>query len=176
MVEGAHVKAVFPVLLVTRPAEVPQAAVNTNMYSARDITGVSVAQNEYGLTGEGVRIGVADTGIDIDNTVFGGTGVSGTTPFPNDKVVAGYDLVGDAYNDDPRHPNYNPVRKPDALPDDCNGHGSHVAGIAAGHDTNSDFVGVATEATLGAYRVFGCDGSVQLTSFSKPWNWRRRMA
>ena len=159
VVDGAHVKAVFPVLLVARPAEAPQAAVNPNMYSARDITGVSVVQNEYGLTGEGVRIGIIDTGIDIDNTIFGGTGVSGTTPFPNSKVVAGYDLVGDAYNDDPRAPNYNPVRQPDDLPDDCNGHGSHVAGIAAGHDTNSDFVGVATEATLGAYRVFGCDGA-----------------
>ncbi|MFT3943160.1 MAG: S8 family serine peptidase [Ancrocorticia sp.] len=159
VVEGAHVKAVFPVLLVARPAEAPQSVVNPNMHSARDITGVSLVQNEFGLTGEGVRIGVIDTGIDIDSTVFGGTGVPGTTPFPNSKVVAGYDLVGDDYNDDPSHPNYNPVREPDALPDDCGGHGTHVAGIAAGHDTNSDFVGVATEATLGAYRVFGCEGA-----------------
>ncbi|KAG0347485.1 hypothetical protein BGZ54_004896, partial [Gamsiella multidivaricata] len=50
---------------------------------------------------------------------------------------------------------------------DCQGHGSHVAGIVGGNALNiktgpkppQPFVGVAPEVTFGAYRVFGCDGS-----------------
>ncbi len=159
VLDADHVKAVFPVVQVARPTEVPQVVTEPNMYSARDISGVSVAQNEYGLSGAGIKIGIIDSGIDIDNTVFGGTGVSDTTQFPNSKVVAGYDFVGDAYNADDSDPNFNPIPAPDPNPDDCGGHGTHVAGIAAGQDTASDFIGVAPEATLGAYRVFGCDGS-----------------
>src|SRR4029079_16732071 len=65
-------------------------------------------------------------------------------------------------------------------PLDCNGHGSHVAGIAAGdgvladHSTytgpynsttfaNNNFIvgpGIAPKALIYAYKVFGCEGSV----------------
>ncbi|KAK9760330.1 hypothetical protein K7432_015759 [Basidiobolus ranarum] len=43
----------------------------------------------------------------------------------------------------------------DSDPKDCQGHGAHVAGIIGAHDSN--FVGVAPDVTLGAYKVFGCD-------------------
>ncbi|WP_052436560.1 S8 family serine peptidase [Georgenia sp. SUBG003] len=51
--------------------------------------------------------------------------------------------------------------RPDSLPDDCGGHGTHVAGIvgAAGDAAAGGVVGVAPGVTLGAYRVFGCSGS-----------------
>jgi subtilisin family serine protease len=42
---------------------------------------------------------------------------------------------------------------------DCNGHGSHCAGIVAAGENPYGFVGVAPQATLGAYRIFGCTGS-----------------
>ncbi|MFD0865878.1 S8 family serine peptidase, partial [Tessaracoccus lubricantis] len=42
--------------------------------------------------------------------------------------------------------------------DDCGGHGTHVAGIVG---ANGQVTGVAPEATLGAYRVFGCDGGTE---------------
>ncbi|EAU90898.2 peptidase [Coprinopsis cinerea okayama7 len=52
--------------------------------------------------------------------------------------------------------------KPDDDPmDECNGHGSHVAGIiAASGENNWNVTGVAPDATLYAYRVFGCLGFV----------------
>ncbi len=151
-----HVKAIFPVLPVRLATETPNATPESNTAPSAD---ESEPPERPTYTGKGVKIGIIDTGIDLDHTAFGGTGVPGTTEFPNAKIVAGYDFVGDDYNDDTTHPNYNPIPAPDAIPDDCGGHGTHVAGIAAGQDTNSSFTGAAPEATLGAYRVFGCQGS-----------------
>ena len=48
---------------------------------------------------------------------------------------------------------------PDDDPIDCQGHGTHVAGIIGA--SNDDLVlGVAPAATLGIYKVFGCTGQV----------------
>jgi minor extracellular serine protease Vpr len=91
------------------------------------------------------------------------------------KVKGGFDFVGDAYN--ANDPNSVPV--PDPNPLDCNGHGSHTAGTAGGFgvlsngntfrgpydaDTVSSHSwnvgpGVAPNADIYAYRVFGCAGS-----------------
>lgn len=51
---------------------------------------------------------------------------------------------------------------PDSDPlDECNGHGTHVAGIIGANPGNEfNISGVAYEATLSSYRVFGCTGSV----------------
>ena len=47
---------------------------------------------------------------------------------------------------------------PDPYPlEDCNGHGTHVSGIIGANAPT--FMGVAPNATLGMYRVFGCSGS-----------------
>jgi subtilisin family serine protease len=40
---------------------------------------------------------------------------------------------------------------------DCNGHGTHVAGIVGGKDDR--FVGVAPDVSFHAYKIFGCVGS-----------------
>lgn len=151
-----QVEAVFPVVVVERPDETATSVSSPDMYTAKSLTGADYVQQDLGVTGAGIKIGIIDTGVDIDNPVLGGTGVSGESSFPTTKVVAGYDLVGDDYNaDDP-----DTVRVPDSNPDDCAGHGTHVAGIAAGNNTPSgDFTGVAPDAVIGAYRVFGCDGT-----------------
>jgi|CXWL01.1.fsa_nt_gi uncharacterized repeat protein (TIGR01451 family) len=152
------------------------------------------------LTGTGVKIGVIDTGIDYQHTNFGGTGlladysandrtVAPDAFFPTAKVVGGVDLAGDTYNasgNGGTTGSTTPV--PDADPMDCNRHGSHVAGTAAGYGVNGDGTtfagpwdgatpfagmrigpGVAPQASLYAIRVFGCQGSTSLTALGIDW-------
>ncbi|MGY3267038.1 S8 family serine peptidase [Lysobacter sp. HA35] len=150
------VKAVYPVQTVKMPDSTPGSQYNPDLYTALQMTGADIAQNSLGLDGTGVRVAVMDTGIDIDHPAFGGGGVNGGTPFPSARVIAGWDFVGDAYNADPSSAAYNPVPTPDARPDDCAGHGTHVAGIIG---ANGSVKGVAPKVSFGAYRVFGCSGS-----------------
>ncbi|MDN5631200.1 S8 family serine peptidase [Kocuria sp.] len=98
------------------------------------------------------------------------------------KFVGGYDLAGDSY--DARVAGS--VPKPDSNPLDCEagGHGTHVAGTTAGYGVGADgktfkgdFTkltedqvkkmkigpGTAPEAQLMSFRVFGCEGSTNLT-------------
>ncbi len=101
-----------------------------------------------GLHGEKIKIAVIDTGIDYTHANFGGPGTiaaynaaNATDTLPANaalfgpaapRVKGGIDLVGDDYNADRTDPAYQPVPHPDPNPLDCNGHGSHVAGTAAG--------------------------------------------
>jgi subtilisin family serine protease len=153
----AGVKAMYPVELVQAPTPEQSQQIRADLATALSQTGANIAQNSLGLTGAGVKVGVVDTGIDIDHQAFGGAGTPGSTPFPTARVAYGYDFVGDAYNADPSSPAYNPVPTPDPNPDDCGGHGSHVAGIVGAN--GAGLTGVAPGVTLGAYRVFGCAGS-----------------
>jgi minor extracellular serine protease Vpr len=147
------------------------------------------AWGNTGMTGNGIKIGIIDTGIDYDHANFGGSGnpedfknnnstIIEPGSFPTAKVVGGTDFVGDDFNsgssDLAKH-----IPHPDPDPLDCFGHGSHVAGTAAGFGVLSDGStytgaydastlssntfrigpGVAPKASLYAYRVFGCAGS-----------------
>jgi len=107
------------------------------------MTGVDKLHKE-GLDGKGIRIAEIDSGIDYKLAALGG-GFG-----PGFKVAFGYDLVGDDYNGE-----NTPV--PDSDPMDCNGHGTHVAGII-GAENDPYVLGVAPKATLGIYKVFGCEG------------------
>jgi subtilisin family serine protease len=102
-----------------------------------------------GFTGSGVTVAILDTGIDYNHPSLGG-GIG-----PAFKVTGGFDLVGDAYNG-----TNEPVPDNDPL-DQCNGHGTHVAGIIGANPGNKFGIsGVAFGAKLRMYRVFGCAGSV----------------
>ena len=163
ILKAKNVKAVFPVLTVQKPEEPAQKPEQKNgvkpaLFTAGDLTGVPYARKELGLTGKGVKIGIIDTGIDIDHPAFGGSGVPGSAAFPTSKVVAGYDFVGDKFNNDSSSGTYNPNPKPDPVPNDCDNHGTHVASIAAGNDAAKKFKGVAPDAKLGAYKIAGCEG------------------
>ncbi len=159
ILKAKNVKAVFPVLTSkppTEPAQKEDGKPNLNV--SGELTGVTEARNKLGLTGKGIKIGIIDTGIDIDHPAFGGSGTPGSATFPTSTVIAGYDFVGDKYNNDSGSNAYDPNPKPDPVPNDCNNHGTHVASIAAGNDKARKLQGVAPDAKLGVYRVFGCNG------------------
>ncbi|KAG6053955.1 hypothetical protein E4U17_004218 [Claviceps sp. LM77 group G4] len=100
-----------------------------------------------GITGQGIKIAVVDTGIDYLHPALGGC-------YGKDCLVSfGHDFVGDAYIG-----TNTPV--PDEDPMDCAGHGTHVAGITAAQNNSFGFTGTAPGVSLGAYRVFGCSGNV----------------
>ncbi|KAF9972941.1 hypothetical protein BGZ73_003861 [Actinomortierella ambigua] len=104
-----------------------------------DYTGVTEIHKKRHLYGNGIKVGVIDSGVDFTHPSLGGCFGPGC------KVAFGYDFVGD----DGKSPDNDPSSS-------CDGHGTHVAGIIAANDTM--FLGVVPQATLGAYRVFSCKG------------------
>ncbi|WII71715.1 S8 family serine peptidase [Bdellovibrio sp. 22V] len=121
------------------------------------------------IRGQGMKVGIIDTGIDYTHKMFLGEGTEeayknndprqANAAFPNKKVVGGIDLVGSDYhsgslNFEKRIP------VPDANPLDESGHGTHVAGTVAGFgDGVNTYDGVAPAADLYAIKVFGAKGS-----------------
>ncbi len=107
-----------------------------DVYSNNQI-GAPAFWDSTGVHGDSIDIGIIDTGIDYLHPALGGA------LFPNSKVIGGYDFVND-----------------DTDPMDDNGHGTHVAGIAAGDGPPPCNVrGVAYKARLWAFKVVGADGS-----------------
>jgi minor extracellular serine protease Vpr len=137
----AGVKAVYPVVTVALPP-VDAAEIVPELQTALAMTGADVARSELGLTGRGIRVAVMDTGIDYHHPDLGGCFGPGC------RVEVGWDFVGDAFDG-------TNLPMPDSNPDDCNGHGTHVAGIVG---ASGEVTGVAPEVTFGAYKVFGCTG------------------
>ena len=151
------VEAIFPVGVIDAPERPEDTQIDPELFTAISMTGADIVQSELGYDGTGVKVGIIDTGIDYDHPDFGGNGSPGSTTFPTERVAFGYDFVGDDYNADPGAGDaYQPKPFPDADPDDCQGHGTHVAGITG---ADGEVTGVAPGVTLGAYRVFGCEGS-----------------
>lgn len=161
LAEVSQVEAIFPVYVIVAP-EIDPATIAPAMESALGMTGADEA-HALGFTGEGLKIAIIDTGVDVDHPDFGGGGEPTDGLHPNwktDQIQYGVDFVGDSFNANPQSAAYDPVAVPDGNPDDCHGHGTHVAGIAAGNGVPGEgVVGVAPDATIGAYRVFGCGGS-----------------
>lgn len=79
----------------------------------------------YSLTGSGVNVYVIDTGIRKTHVEFSG------------RAHEGFDAIGDGYGTN-----------------DCNGHGTHVAGTIG-----ADTYGVAKQVNLYAVRVLDCYGT-----------------
>ena len=180
-----------------------QQVVPDNVKGVQLIGAPSVWGGLAGLHGENIKVAVIDTGIDYTHANFGGPGTvaaftaanaADTLPPSvalgwNARVKGGVDLVGDDYNADPDDPAFQPVPHPDPNPLDCNGHGSHVAGTAAGSGVtaagatytgtyNATTItgnswrigpGVAPKADIYGIRVFGCAGSTDVTVDAIEW-------
>ncbi|KAJ1951691.1 hypothetical protein IWQ62_006395, partial [Dispira parvispora] len=114
---------------------------------AHDSTGYYEFMKQHpNIRGQGVKVGIIDSGLDYHHPAFGNCyKTSGC------RIQYGHDFVGDDFN------GTNTAQPDDDPRDTCNGHGTHVAGILAGDD--GEFQGLAPEATLGVYRVIGCEGS-----------------
>jgi subtilisin family serine protease len=101
-------------------------------------------------TGAGVRIGIVDTGIDLTHEDLAG------------KVVAGTSCIGSA--GDPA--------KCTGSPQDEQGHGTHVSGIAAAiKDNHVGIAGVAPDAQLVVAKVLGAAGSGSIDDINAGIRW-----
>jgi subtilisin family serine protease len=96
----------------------------------------------YNTTGRGVSAYVLDTGIRFTHTEFGG------------RAELGYDAIGDGQNGN-----------------DCNGHGTHVAGTVGGRT-----YGVAKEVTLYSVRVLDCGATGTWSQINAGVDWVRANA
>jgi subtilisin family serine protease len=179
---------------------VPKRIINSN---AAVLTRVLTTWQDLGLFGDGMRVGVIDTGIDYTHANFGGPGTTaafdsidptaGTALFPSAKVIGGIDFAGEEYDAGSTDPaEFTP--HPDGNPLDCDAHGSHVAGTAAGFGedgagstftgdysslTTDDLKGMrigpgmSPKALLYAIKVFGCPtgaaGSTFLVAAGLDW-------
>jgi subtilisin family serine protease len=173
---------------------VPMAPLTPDLTASVALVGApTVWTQSGGRRGDGIRLGIIDTGVDYLHVDLGGAGVYSRTNFTtadvpwNAKVVGGTDLAGDDYDAGSGTPSRR-IAKPDPDPMDCEGHGTHVAGIAAGRGVKSDgsaFTGpygptlnasdfrvgpgVAPGAQVYAIRVFGCTGSTFLIPQALDW-------
>lgn len=91
----------------------------------------------YISDGTGVRVYIVDTGVDATHREFGS------------RVIDGYDAFGENLEQT-----------------DCDGHGTHVAGIVAGN-----YYGVAKAATIVPVRVMDCNGVGNTTTLTSGINW-----
>jgi subtilisin family serine protease len=91
----------------------------------------------WDASGDGVTAYIIDTGIRVTHDQFEG------------RASVGYDALNDGQNGA-----------------DCNGHGTHVAGIVGGAT-----FGVARDVDLVAVRVLGCDGSGALSGVIDGVDW-----
>jgi len=93
-------------------------------------------------TGDSVKVGVIDTGIDLKH------------PDLKANIKGGYNAI-------------NPLKSPN----DDNGHGTHVAGIIAALDNDIGIIGVGPQIDLYAIKVLNANGSGYLSDVIEGLDW-----
>jgi subtilisin len=95
-----------------------------------------------GTGGAGVAVAVIDTGVDIDHPDLGNA------------YIGGVNFV-----------------KAGTVPEDDNGHGTHVAGIIAARDNSIGYIGVAPNASIVAVKVLNRNGTGTLSAVIAGIDW-----
>jgi len=111
-------------------------------YGLRKLS-VDKVREAYNLTGEGVTVGILDTGVDAEHPDLKG------------KIIGWKDWSGDN-SEKPR---------------DYHGHGTHVAGTIAGGDKSGKQIGVAPKAKIIFGRIFSDKGSATLKGILGAMTW-----
>ena len=161
--ELPEVKSVHIVNEYDRPIAEPE------MKYSKELVEAQKAWRDYGFKGEGMVVGIIDTGIDpthrdmvltdnetgkltedLVNETIEGKGLPGQ--FYSEKVPYGYNYMDE--NDEIRE-----------IHSEASYHGMHVAGTvgANGDEDNGGILGIAPEAQLLALKVFGNDPEMQST-------------
>jgi subtilisin family serine protease len=128
-----------------RPAGVLTAGTSTTAYDP--IIGAAQVRSTYNVDGTGMTVAVIDTGVDYNNSAFGGSFG------PASKVIAGYDFADNSAN-------------PMAT---ISQHGTAVAGLIGSNDPND--LGVAPGADIVALRVTDSSNTSSLTSIANALQW-----
>lgn len=168
------VKTAFVAPCYALPEDMTAADAQPNQDSATNLSGAVQTWNTLGYNGEGMRIAIIDTGLDLDHPSFVdapdltedsltleevnsvlttlnayelyGSALTAAQLYRSEKVPFGFNYVDSSL--DVTHDN-----------DQQGYHGSHVAGIAAANDIETtDVVGMAPEAQLVIMKVFGLNG------------------
>ncbi|MBI1297670.1 trypsin-like serine protease [bacterium] len=189
--EAASLVTVDGIVRIFRDVELqPQTDAGPGWIGAPGIWDGTNTAGASGTRGEGIVIGVIDTGINMDHPSFAdvsGDGYNHTNPKGkffgvcdptsavydaaftcNDKLIGAWDFVDDGFAEFDG-------------PEDSDGHGSHTAGTAAGNVVNSatmstttylfqaNMSGVAPRANIISYDVciFGCPTSALVAAINQ---------
>lgn len=157
------VKTVHIVNKYKRPKAQPQ------MKYSKELVEAQKAWRDYGYKGEGMTVGIIDTGIDPTHRdmVLSDDTKPELTKESVEETVNEENLPGEYFTEKVPY-GYNYMDKNDEIIDKAKGasmHGMHVAGIvgANGDIENGGIMGIAPEAQLLALKVFGNDPEMAYT-------------
>lgn len=149
--------------------EYERPEVKPEMKYSKELVEAQAAWRDYGYKGEGMVVGIIDTGIDPNHRdmILTNHESMKLTEESVNEIVTGEELPGQFYTEKVPY-GYNYMDENDEIREihsDASYHGMHVAGTvgANGDEENGGIMGIAPEAQLLALKVFGNDPEMQST-------------
>jgi len=172
------VKSAFVAPQYDLPEDMTDPAAEPNMYATKDTVGSAMTWENLGYTGQGMRIAIIDTGLDLDHPSFAVAPQLTEDSLTQEEIASvleslnAYDLylsksavkltADKLYRSEKIPYAFNYVDSGlDVTHDHDNqgDHGTHVAGIAAANAIEgTPVVGVAPDAQILVLKVFGVNG------------------
>jgi bacillopeptidase F len=125
-------------------ADTTESITGTPLWNLTDINAPTLW--DYGYSGQGVVVGILDTGVDVEH------------PDLTDRWRGGENSWFDPYNQ------Y-------TSPVDPLGHGTQVTGLIVGGDNSGNQIGVAPNAQWIAARIFDNTGTAEISSIHEAYQW-----